>query len=202
MEFTYNADTPTQGILWHLYNNNNSVQYSNAVFAKSSSQRYSDNIPESAIDFSDDSYWHAALNKPSGEYITIISLYKIKLKGYVIKTSNYGPNNCHPKYWSFATSKDGIHYMKNISFEDTNGQMNDKFRHQYVPYISQKVRFFRIYVTGLSYCNYYRFDLNQVEFFGTLYNALFNDYTCKVRNSKHMELFVIVLVLCTNELYK
>ena len=204
MEFTYNSDTPTQGILWHLYNNNNGIPYSNLVLAKSSSHYSADYIPEYAIDFNDDKYWHAAANKQLGEYITIISLYKIKLKGYLIKTSKYGANSCHPRYWSFATSVDGIHYVKNISFEDKTGQMNSNSRYQYVPYSSQKVQFFRIYVTGLSYGNVNRFDLNQVELFGTLYkgSAFCNDHTCKTRYSKCIDIFVNILILCINEPFK
>ena len=198
MEFTYNSSTPTQGILWYLYNAKDGIPYSNAVFAKSSSQCDNNYHAENVIDFNDDKYWIAAVNAPIGEYITIISLYKIKLKGYLIKTSNGGIGACHPRFWSFAISKDGIHYKENISFSDTTGQMNSNLRYQYVPYVSQKVRFFRIYVNGLSYCNAYRFDLNQVELFGTLYkgNAFFNDCSCKTRNSKYIEFFVNILVLC------
>ena len=167
MEFTYNPDTPTQGILWYLYKNNEDIPYLNAVFTNASSHKESFN-PEYAIDFNDEKYWHSEPNKP-GEYITITTFYRIKLKGYLIKSYRGGPNSCHPRYWSFATSADGIHYLKNISYEDVDGHMNVKSSYQYVSYSSKKVQYFRIYVTGLSYCNQYHFDLNQVELLGTLY---------------------------------
>ena len=79
MEFTYNSSTPTQGILRHLYNAKDDIPYSNSIFAKSSSQCHNNYLAENVIDFNDDI-------APIGEYVMIISLYKIKLKGYLINS--------------------------------------------------------------------------------------------------------------------
>ena len=86
MQFSYDSSKPLEGILWHLYNSKK-IPYSNAVFASSSSQYSTSHSAKNAIDFDNGKYWHAAGNKDPGEYITISTIYPIKLKGYVIQTS-------------------------------------------------------------------------------------------------------------------
>ena len=178
MEFSYDSNNPTHGILWYLYNNPQIV-YSSTVFTKATSEISGGHSSRYAIDFNSNLYWTAISGKPPGEYITISTVFPISLKGYLIQTSNLGPNSCHPKVWAFASSKDGINFVNNQTFEDTEGQMNDALRFQYVPFHCRMHKFFRISVTGISYCNENRIDLNQAEFFGTLH-----ENTCFCDNSK------------------
>ena len=195
MEFSYDSSNPTHGIFWYLYNNQN-IPYANAVFASSSSNHNENALPHNAIDYYNNKYWLAEGNRPAGEYIAITTFYVIKLKGYVIQTSDFGADACHPRYWSFATSSDGVKFNKNVSYKDTDGRMNNNLRHTYVPFTSDKVKYFRIYVTGLSYCNGYAFDLNQVELFGTLYNVsdCFSDETCNRYHYKHFSSLILLMI--------
>ena len=99
----------------------------------------------------------------------------------------------HPRHWAFSVSKDDINYVNNTAYDDKNNYMNNNLKTLYVPYQSQKVRFFRITITGNSYCGTKnRFDLNQVELYGTLFKNIFRDKTCISKRQRSISYFIVV----------
>ena len=193
--FEYNEADPTNGILYSMFSKGKEY-YENNVFVRTSSCPDSKTGYE-AIDFNNDAYWIAANNQAPGEYITIISVIPIKIRGYVIQTSKLQSNCCHPQHWSMATSFDGVNYIHNETYDDTDNHMNNYFSHKYIEYPTNIARYFRIYVTGKSYCGHYNFDLNQVELFGTLLNKYYRNISCRIKSTRFREIFVSIFILCT-----
>ena len=194
MEFSYDSDNPTHGILWHLYSNSRSF-YNNLIFTNQTS-RYGENYDAKyAIDFNDALYWHPGQNNP-GEHITIMSFYYIKLKGYLVQTSNLGPSNCHPRSWYFASSNNGVNFVNKQLYDDVGDHMKNNLRYQYVPYRSKKSRYFRLYLNR-AYCNsIYKSDINQVELFGTLYKrSEYPDKTCFCRSYSSSIITMLTLIV-------
>lgn len=193
MRFSYNENRPLEGILWHLYKNKK-IPFSKTVFTSATSELSGSLASKFAVDFNKVTYWHAAANKEVGEYITISIIYPISLTGYAIQTSTSKPNHCHPRHWAFSVSKDGMSYVNSTAYDDENGYMNNNSRIIHIPYQSQEVRFFRVNITGPSYCGLNRMDVAQVELFGTI--EIFKGKTCVQKPSWNHNFFIFFLSIC------
>ena len=200
MEFSYDHNNPTHGILWYLYNND-SIPYSSVVSTSSSSNLSETYLSEYAIDFNNDKYW-TAHSTTSGAYITISIKYPILLKGYVIQTSKAAANGCHPKHWALSASFDGTTYSPKVAYDDVNSEMNYPLRYKYISYDNDNklYRFFRLFNNGQSYSGETRFDLNQIEFFGTLFDSsvgknYLRKKSCVCRSSRNNVVLVNLIIV-------
>ena len=188
------------GILEFLYKTYNS-NYSNLVKTYASSVKNTDIKSDGIIDFND-SYWICQTSKLAGEYAIInLPFHIIDVIGYTIQTSNAGVDGCHPKQWSMSSSNNVFFWQNEIETLDNEGVMNGPRNWMYVPYRKGKNDSFKITVTGQSYCgsaNGIRMDVNQIEFYGTLYSKeyFFDHKTCNCRHSSITSfLFIHILVL-------
>jgi len=198
LEFSYDSNNPTNGILWYL-NNKYKTNYSSFVTTGSTADYSSEYGSQNAVDFNDNKHWTAPTSS-NGAYITINVFFPIMLKGYVIQTSNASPGCCHPQHWAFSASNNGVSFD---AYEtcDAGQEMNDRLAHKYVTFKKGVYRSFRVHNNGLSYCNENRLDLNQLELFGTLYeNTPYIDCKSHITNeSPHsiMKYSYIFVVLCS-----
>ena len=167
--FHYNGQNQS-GILNYFYKNHTEKYYENVkTFASSI---YSGHPPEMAIDFDDNTYWHAKDFENVGNYFVVyLKNYYIKLEGYSIQTSNIDPASgvCHPKNWGFDASIDNITWEHQVNITD-DGSMNKRLASRYIRWSHGTYKYFRFMITGEQYDgqNKNSFDLNQIELFGTL----------------------------------
>ena len=155
----YNPDQKVKGILYSFYKTYKDNYYD--IVSVTNSSRFSNKTDGlGIIDFDKNTYWIS--NAGVGEYVTIHFPYHyIKIEGYEIQSSYL---TCNPKEWSFAASNDGVNFEHELITVDENEEMNVKYASKYIPFSYDVLyNYFRLYVKGPSYCNYKRFDVNQIR---------------------------------------
>ena len=165
------------GILYSLYCKLGPSSYFDTVKATSSTAYGLDGYrAKSAIDFQRSSFWTAA-DTDKNSTLEVELPFAVLLDGYSIQTSN---STYFAKSWYISASNDGNFWSEEFYDEDTGKLMeNGGFESAYVSRIfDNPYRIFRIRF-GSSYCESApRFDISQIEFFGTV----FSSNVCSKRN--------------------
>ena len=168
LSFTYDKyKNPLKGLLWSLYNYLDSESYFNTFHILYSSCYSSDYLPKYAIDFSNN-YWTAKDEDDSPE-IGICLPFNFLLEGYSIGNAD---KSLHLKSWYFSVSKSRDNYFINRTLcidehqnlNKKNGTLYTEF-HVPFPIRCIKIEYNSIYPVA---SNSHRFDLSQIELFGTI----------------------------------
>ena len=120
ISFSYNHSNPFNGVINYL--RTYEVSKFNNFLTVESSPFYSGGQPRYSID-NTSNYWIGI--EGDRTFIRYTMPYPIRSEGYVIMTSNYSENNCHPRTWILEASLDGL--RNNISKEySDDGTLNNK----------------------------------------------------------------------------
>ena len=194
MDIIYHEDNPLNGIIKYLYDNNKSLYDSIIIDA---SVVLSNQSPKSTIDFNPSTYWIGGLNDPS----TIIYFIPIpiKIKGYVIQTSNVvsSPDPiCFPKAWNFSVSYDGKKFIHLDQFYDENEELKGNLISKYIKYSYKGAyQYFKIEIVD-SYCPQTKnFDINQFELFGSIMFAQNDAITCNSNIIISKIIYTIIFIM-------
>ena len=131
-------------------------------------------IDKYAIDFNDSTHW-VSNDNDHNSFIYINLPFSFLLEGYTIQTSK---GDLHPKTWYISASNNGVDFIDEHKDEDEheilkqgNGAVYYHSHAFYKPYKIFRIRY------GSCYSDYCRFDINQIEFFGSIPH---NTCNCKL----------------------